>query len=86
MAKKTKDMLTNTSQSFTACEDLFNNAIGVVKSTIDMLGSVNERIDNTIQDIDAYQQGLADNRQQLVASKERNATILANFSKLLEVD
>lgn len=48
MAKKTKDMLTNTSQSFTACEDLFNNAIGVVKSTIDMLGSVNERIDNTI--------------------------------------
>ena len=27
MAKKTKDMLTNTSQSFTACEDLFNNAM-----------------------------------------------------------
>lgn len=84
--KKNSDMLIATQNSYQSCEALFETAIGVVQNTIQTLDSINGQIESKVQEIDAYQRGLSDTREQLVNSKDRNAKILANFQKLLEVD
>lgn len=61
----------------------FNIAVDVVTSTIDDLGDINRGIEETINEIDAYQQELEATRIGLNNAKSKNDKVIANFRALL---
>lgn len=63
----------------------FDKAVSLITDTIDNLGVINGNINSTIQEIDEYQQELAETRTGLAEAKERNDKVIANFQALLSV-
>lgn len=63
----------------------FDKAVSLITDTIDNLGIINGNINTTIQEIDQYQQELAETRTGLAEAKERNDKVIANFQALLSV-
>lgn len=63
----------------------FDKAVSLITDTIDNLGVINGNINTTIQEIDEYQQELAETRTGLAEAKERNDKVIANFQALLSV-
>ena len=63
----------------------FDKAVSLITDTIDNLGVINGNINNTIQEIDEYQQELAATRTGLAEAKERNDKVIANFQALLNI-
>ncbi len=63
----------------------FDKAVNLITSTIGKLGAINEGIDSTIQDINDYQQELAETKAGLEEARRKNDKVIANFQALLSV-
>lgn len=63
----------------------FDKAVNLITSTIRKLGAINEGIDSTIQDINDYQQELAETKAGLEEARQKNDKVIANFQALLSV-
>lgn len=63
-----------------------DDAVDLVTRTIDNLGSINDKLDAAMADIDAYTAGLAETRDTMERQRKNNAAIISNFSKLLSTE
>ena len=61
-------------------------AVGIVTSTISNLELINQEYDDTIDEIDSYVAQLNETRESMSKNRKYNTAIIANFSKLLEVE
>jgi hypothetical protein len=61
-------------------------AVGIVTSTISGLELINQELDDTISEIDTYVAQLNETRESMNKNRKYNTAIIANFSKLLEVE
>lgn len=79
------DVLAQKKNRLNAYVAQFDKAVSLITDTIDNLGVINGNINTTIQEIDEYQQELAETRTGLAEAKERNDKVIANFQALLSV-
>ena len=79
------DVLAQKKNRLNAYVAQFDKAVSLITDTIDNLGVINRNINDTIQEIDEYQQELAATRTGLAEAKERNDKVIANFQALLNV-
>lgn len=63
-----------------------NSAVNIVSSTISNLELINQEIDDTVSEIDEYTKQLVETRDALDKDRKYNTAIIANFSRLLDVD
>ena len=61
-------------------------AVGIVTSTISNLELINQEYDDTINEIETYVAQLNATRDSMNKNRKYNTAIIANFSKLLEVE
>ena len=61
-------------------------AIQLVHQAVSDLGTVNQEIAETVDEINEYISRLADTRDGLDVTRNRNQKIMQNFEKLLGVD
>lgn len=59
-------------------------AIGLVTSTINSLGTVNEEIDVVISEINEAKAQLSNTEEELNLVKEKNTRVITNFRRLIE--
>jgi len=83
MAKKRADILQQKQAKLQELTAIADDALNVVTSTISGLELINQEIDDTIADIDAYQTQMMSVRGKLEQNKVHNAKIIDNFTKLL---
>lgn len=83
---KTVDVLSQKKSTLNRLKVEADMAIGVVTSTISNLELINQEYDDTIADIDNYVAQLTETRESMSKSRKYNTAIIANFSKLLEVN
>lgn len=63
-----------------------NEAVDLVTRTISNLEDINRQLDSGMAEIDAYTKELSTTRAGLYDQRNKNATIISNFSKLLGVE
>lgn len=80
------DILSQKQNQLAAYNAQFESAVSLVTSTIDRLGEIDASINATIAEIDEYQKGLTDTRQNLDSARRRNEQVIKNFRNLLETD
>lgn len=61
-------------------------AVGIVTSTISGLELINQEYDDTISEIETYVAQLNSTRDSMSKHRKYNTAIIANFSRLLEVE
>lgn len=81
--KKTKDVLSQKKKELEVLNRKSASAIALVQSTIDGLCDVNEKINETIDDIEEYKASLEETRIGLRDTCARNEKIIQNFKSLL---
>lgn len=84
--KKHLDIVAEKEAKLTQLTQEATNAVDLVTRTISGLELVNQEIEDTVADIDAYSERLDKTRGALEQSRNNNAAIIANFSKLLSVE
>lgn len=84
--KKTIDVLSEKVSKLNTLKNEADIAIGVVTSTINNLELINQEYDDTITEIDNYVAQLNATRDLMNKNRKYNTAIIANFSKLLEVE
>ena len=84
--KKTIDVLSEKISKLNTLKNEADIAVGVVTSTINNLELINQEYDNTIAEIDDYVAQLNATRDSMNKNRKYNTAIIANFSKLLEVE
>lgn len=84
--KQTIDVLSEKVSKLNTLKNEADVAIGVVTSTINNLELINQEYDDTITEIDNYVAQLNATRDSMNKNRKYNTAIIANFSKLLEVD
>ena len=84
--KKPIDVLTEKTSKLNELAAQADRAINVVTSTISGLELINQEYDDTIAEIDSYVSQLNATRECMNKNRRYNTAIIANFSKLLEVD
>lgn len=84
--KKTIDVLSEKVSKLNTLKNEADVAIGVVTSTINNLELINQEYDDTIAEIDNYVAQLNATRDSMNKNRKYNTAIIANFSKLLEVE
>ena len=84
--KKTIDVLSEKVSKLNSLKNEADIAVGVVTSTINNLELINQEYDDTIAEIDSYVAQLNATRESMNKNRKYNTAIIANFSKLLEVD
>lgn len=84
--KKTIDVLSEKVSKLNSLKNEADIAVGVVTSTINNLELINQEYDDTIAEIDSYVAQLNATRDSMNKNRKYNTAIIANFSKLLEVD
>ena len=84
--KKTIDVLSEKVSKLNTLKNEADVAIGVVTSTINNLELINQEYDDTIAEIDDYVAQLNATRDSMNKNRKYNTAIIANFSKLLEVE
>lgn len=82
----TIDKLTEMQNKLTQLQSDANYAINIVVNTINSLEFTNQEIDETVVEIDDYISKLSTTRSCLDKNRKYNTAIIANFSKLLEVN
>lgn len=82
----TIDKLTEMQTKLTQLQSDANHAIDIVVRTINSLEFTNQEIDDTVVEIDDYISKLSTTRSCLDKNRKYNTAIIANFSKLLEVN
>ena len=83
---KTIDVLSEKVSKLNSLKNEADIAIGVVTSTINNLELINQEYDDTIAEIDSYVAQLNATRDSMNKNRKYNTAIIANFSKLLEVE
>lgn len=83
---KTIDVLSEKVSKLNSLKNEADIAIGVVTSTINNLELINQEYDDTIAEIDDYVAQLNATRDSMNKNRKYNTAIIANFSKLLEVE
>ena len=63
-----------------------NSAVDLVSRTINSLGLINQEIEDTVAEIESYTKELEGTRDALEKQRKNNTAVIANFSKLLEVE
>lgn len=86
MKKKPTDILREKQAKLTELTAQADAAVDLVTRTISGLEMVNQEIDDTVAEIDAYSAQLAQTRDQLRKNRRHNAAVIANFTKLLATD
>ena len=84
--KKTIDVLSEKTSKLNTLKNEADIAVGVVTSTINNLELINQEYDDTIAEIDDYVAQLNATRDSMNKNRKYNTAIIANFSKLLEVE
>lgn len=84
--KKTIDVLSEKVSKLNSLKNEADIAVGVVTSTINNLELINQEYDDTIAEIDNYVAQLNATRDSMNKNRKYNTAIIANFSKLLEVE
>lgn len=84
--KKTIDVLSEKVSKLNSLKNEADIAVGVVTSTINNLELINQEYDDTIAEIDSYVAQLNATRDSMNKNRKYNTAIIANFSKLLEVE
>ena len=84
--KKTIDVLSEKISKLNTLKNEADIAVGVVTSTINNLELINQEYDDTIAEIDNYVAQLNATRDSMNKNRKYNTAIIANFSKLLEVE
>ena len=83
---KTIDVLSEKISKLNTIKNEADIAVGVVTSTINNLELINQEYDDTIAEIDDYVAQLNATRDSMNKNRKYNTAIIANFSKLLEVE
>lgn len=83
---KTIDVLSEKVSKLNSLKNEADIAVGVVTSTINNLELINQEYDDTIAEIDNYVAQLNATRDSMNKNRKYNTAIIANFSKLLEVE
>lgn len=84
--KKQMDVLTEKTERLESLTKKADSAVSIVKSTINGLKNTNAEIEQTTREIDEYCANLTAVRDQLNENYRHNTAVIANFSKLLDVD
>lgn len=84
--KKTIDVLSEKVSKLNSLKNEADIAVGVVTSTINNLELINQEYDDTIAEIDSYVAQLNATRESMNKNRKYNTAIIANFSKLIEVE
>ena len=84
--KKTTDVLAEKVSKLNELKTQADFAVGIVTSTISGLELINQELDDTISEIDTYVAQLNETRESMNKNRKYNTAIIANFSKLLEVE
>ena len=84
--KKTIDVLSEKISKLNTLKNEADIAVGVVTSTINNLELINQEYDDTIAEIDDYVAQLNATRDSMNKNRKYNTAIIANFSKLLDVE
>jgi hypothetical protein len=84
--KKTADVLAEKVSKLNELKTQADFAVGIVTSTISGLELINQELDDTISEIDTYVAQLNETRESMNKNRKYNTAIIANFSKLLEVE
>lgn len=84
--KKPIDVLTEKTSKLNELAAQADVAINVVTNTISGLELINQEYDDTIAEIDSYVSQLNATRECMNKNRRYNTAIIANFSKLLEVN
>lgn len=81
----TANMLAQKRRKLDSYTAKFDKAINLITGTIRKLGAINEGIEETIHDIEAYQQELTETKTGLIEARQKNDKVIANFQALLNV-
>lgn len=84
--KHTLDLIQEKEARLSLLEDKSSMAIQLVQQTVSDLDTVNQEIAETVDEINEYISRLADTRDGLDVTRNRNQKIMQNFEKLLCVD
>ena len=64
----------------------FDATVGMLTQTVGDLGTLNENIGNTIQEIEDYQKRLEGVRLEMLETKSKNEKVIQNFKTLLDIE
>ena len=85
-SKHTLDLIQEKETRLSSLKDKSSMAIQLVQQTVSDLDTVNQEIAETVDEINEYISRLADTRDGLDVTRNRNQKIMHNFEKLLCVD
>ncbi|MBE7018438.1 MAG: hypothetical protein E7413_00955 [Ruminococcaceae bacterium] len=77
------DMLEQKKQKLNTYSNIFNKAVFVVNTVIDTLTEANVGIEQSISEINEYQQELSNTAKGLQESKDKNEEVIKNFKALI---
>lgn len=81
--KNALDMLEQKKQKLNTYSNIFTNAVSIVNTVIDTLTNANSDIEQTIAEINEYQQELSNTAKGLQESKDKNEKVIKNFKALI---
>ena len=84
--KRKKDVLQKKREELALYNAAFEDSVSVVTKTVETLSLINEGINEKIKEIDEYQEGLTQTRNDLDDAKAKNERVIKNFNALLSVD
>ena len=85
LRKKRQDVLEEQKVKLHLLTEQLKSAVDSVTRIISGLELVNQELEDTISEIDAYCHGLMETKESMQNESRRNTAIINNFSKLLEV-
>ena len=85
MRRKVTDFIASKQEELIALNEESAKSIDLVTSTINNLMGVNEKIDKVMEEISDAKKRLDNTESELSNRRLRNAKIVSNFQKILEV-
>lgn len=83
MIKKKMDIIDQKKLELNTYVAQYNNAISIVTSTIEDLGTISQRMADKIGEIEAYQRDLDATKAGLAEAKAKNDRVMENFKRLV---
>lgn len=78
-----EEILRQKQDRLAALNSQFDSTVSVVENMVGRLNTIGENIGKEIEEIDAFQERLAETKSGLLAAKERSARVAKNFGALL---
>lgn len=82
--RKNNDILSKKIAELDKYASDYNNAVSIVHNTVHRLETLGNAMDETIAEIEAYQAGLEETKQNVKQERDRTTRIIGNFKSLLE--